>query len=176
MSTQLGWSKLVGGGLVIATLFLAAPAGAAMTAGSLIKTKAFADVYYLGADGKRYVFPNPRVFGSWYKKTSKVTMITVSAMSALQVGGNVTFKPGAKLVRIAPDTKVYVVSKGGTLRWVANEDVAATLYGNNWKQLVDDVDPANYVNYKVGASITTASQFDKASEVTVVTSIDSNLK
>jgi hypothetical protein len=111
-------------------------------------------VYYCGADGKRYVFPNDKTYYTWYPNFSGVTVITEAALADLPLGGNVTYKPGVKLIKIQSDPKVYVVDHGGTLRWIASPDIAKALYGINWSKNVEDVSDAFFINYKVGDSVT----------------------
>lgn len=134
------------------------PATGAMpcTAGSLIRSISSSAVYYCGADGKRYVFPNQRVYNSWYPDFTGVTTISDEAMASAVLGGNVTYKPGVKMVKITTDPKVYVVDRGGVLRHVATPELAAQLYGSTWAKQVDDIPDAFFINYKIGSPVTTA--------------------
>lgn len=124
------------------------------TSGSLIKGTAFSAVYYCGADGKRYVFPNPGVFFSWYPDFSTVQTITDDQLINAPLGGNVTYRPGTRLVKIQTDPKVYAVSKGGVLRWVTTEDKTQELYGADWSKKVVDVPDAFFADYEIGEAIT----------------------
>ena len=121
-------------------------------AGSLIKAS-YPSVYYCGADGKRYVFANDRVYFSWYDDFSSVQMVSDAAMAATPLGGNVTYRPGRRMVKIQTDPKVYVVAHGGTLRWVPSEAKARELYGANWNQLIDDIPDSFFADYTVGAPL-----------------------
>ncbi|MBI4138646.1 hypothetical protein HY479_00655 [Candidatus Uhrbacteria bacterium] len=144
---------------------------ATLMAGDLVKASGPA-VYYYGADGKRYVFPNEKTYFSWYADFSSVKTITDAELAALSIGGNVTYKPGVKMVKITTDPKVYAVDKGGTLRWVESEAVATALYGSDWNKMIDDVPDAFFVNYTVGSSIPAATSYDKAAVMAAATSID----
>ncbi|MEK7516720.1 MAG: hypothetical protein AAB562_03940 [Patescibacteria group bacterium] len=159
---------------IILTLALAAlplmALGAPPAAGSLIKlpddgnpqTTIDAAVYYYGVDGKRYVFPNDRTYFTWYENFSSVQTVSAAELAAIQIGGNVTYRPGFKMVKIQTDPKVYAVAKGGTLRWVQTEGVAIALYGASWNQKIDDVPDAFFVNYATGATIASASDYSPA--------------
>src|SRR3989338_9026877 len=81
-------------------------------------------VYYLGADGKRYVFPNEKTYKTWYSSFSGVMVVSSTEMSSYPIGGNVTYRPGVKLVKIQTDPKVYAVDQNGTLRWVKTAEAA----------------------------------------------------
>jgi outer membrane protein assembly factor BamB len=123
------------------------------TAGELIKGS-LPSVYYCGADGKRYVFVNDKVYFSWYLDFSTVQIITDEALALIPLGGNITYRPGSRMVKIQSDPKVYVVARGGVLRWVATEAVAIRLFGTAWNTMIDDVPDSFFVNYALGEPIT----------------------
>jgi len=166
--------KFVIGIAILLAGLAAAPVGAqtAVQSGDLIKSDAFSAVYYFGADGKRYVFPTEHTYFTWYSDFSKVKTITAGEIAALPLGGNVTYKPGVKMLKIQSDPTVYAVSKGGILRAIGSEAVAASLYGSTWNKQIDDLPDAFFVNYKVGAAIASASEYDKASLTLAVPNIN----
>jgi hypothetical protein len=127
------------------------PAGC--VSGSLIRSVTSPTVYYCGADGRRYVFPNEKTYFTWYADFAGVATITDQEMSSLMIGGNVTYKPGAKLVKIKTDPKVYAVAAGGVLRFIPSEAVAAALYGTSWARTVEDIPDEFFVNYTVGEPV-----------------------
>ncbi len=141
------WS--VGAGALV---FPMTAQAATLNAGDLIKASGPA-VYVYAENGKRYVFPNEDTFFSWFVDFSSVKTITDAELAAIMIGGNVTIRPGTKLVKITTDPKVYAVSMDGTLHWVETEAIAKALYGDAWATRVVDVSDAFFVNYTVGASI-----------------------
>ncbi len=153
--TTILWS--VSGGL----LALPGVASAAtISAGDLVKITSISDVYYYAADGKRYVFPNEKTYFSWYSDFSAVKTISDAEMGTITIGGNVTIRPGTKLVKITTDPKVYAVAPGGMLRWIESEAIATALYGANWARRVVDVPDGYFVNYTVGSSVSSAMHPD----------------
>jgi hypothetical protein len=122
------------------------------TAGSLIKGSMPA-VYYCGADGKRYVFVNDKAFFSWFTDFSGVQTVSDETLASITIGGNITYRPGAKMVKIVSDPKVYAVARGGVLRWVSTEALASSLYGSTWNTMIDDVADSFFVNYTIGDPI-----------------------
>ncbi|KPJ84808.1 hypothetical protein AMJ57_05410, partial [Parcubacteria bacterium SG8_24] len=142
----------------------------AVDAGTLVKGSLPA-VYYVGADMKRYVFPNEKTYKTWYMDFSTVQTITDAELAAIPIGGNATYKPGVYMVKITTDPKVYAVASGGTLRWVTSESVANALYGANWNTMIHDVPDAFFVNYTIGADINSAGDFSPAGESSAATSI-----
>ncbi len=144
----------------------------AASPGDLIKMDGNPAVYYLGSDLKRYVFPNEKTFMTWYSDFSSVVTVSQSELESYPIGGNVTYRPGTRLVKITTDPKVYAVEPGGVLRWVTTEQIAQDLYGSNWNQRIDDVPDPFFVNYTVGSDITsstypTGTLVKKAGESTI---------
>ncbi|MCC7522955.1 M23 family metallopeptidase [Candidatus Uhrbacteria bacterium] len=127
--------------------------GGQCVSGSLIKSQTNSTVYYCGADGKRYIFPNDRVYFTWYSDFSSVITITDAQLAALPLGGLVTYKPGSKMVKIESLPNVYAIEKGGVLRWIKTPAIAASLYGSDWAKKVDDVSDAIFGSYKIGEPI-----------------------
>ncbi|MBD3252067.1 hypothetical protein GF380_06520 [Candidatus Uhrbacteria bacterium] len=132
-----------------------------LEAGDLIKipddgdpnTQSDTAVYYYAIDGKRYVFPNEKTYFSWYPDFTKVNVIPLEQMSFIPIGGNVTYKPGTRLIKFQTDIKTYAVARGGVLRWLKTEEAARKFYGDNWNKEVDDVPESFYVNYTFGTPI-----------------------
>jgi len=129
------------------------PANASAQAGDLIKMDGLSSVYYLGADGKRYVFPSESVYFSWYSDFSGVVTIPASELQSYPLGANVTMRAGTNLVKITTDPKVYAVSADGTLRWVQSEADAIALYGADWASKVVDVADSFFTNYTIGTPL-----------------------
>lgn len=159
---------------------------ASLADGDLIRSDAkgaYAVYYYF--NGKRYVFPTQKTFLSWYssaqlKKTSEgglVKIIPAADMGQISMGGNVTYKPGVRMVKVDSDPKVYAVAKNGTLRWVSTAEAASALYGANWNKMIDDIPDGFFTNYTLGADIAAASSFNTEAEKAAATSIavDKNL-
>lgn len=161
--------------LIITISFGTAPRAmaASISSGDLIKASTAA-VYYYGADGKRYVFPNEKTYNTWYADFLGVKTISDAELAAIQIGGNATYKPSVKMVKITTDPKVYAVGKGGVLRWIKTEAAAIALYGADWNKKVEDVPDAFFTNYSVGAEIAIAADFDVNSEKAAATSIDAD--
>ncbi|MFA7365248.1 MAG: hypothetical protein WCZ12_02725, partial [Patescibacteria group bacterium] len=126
---------------------------AAAQAGDLIKKDGLSAVYYLGEDGKRYVFPNESTYKSWYSDFSGVVTVSSDELASYPLGANVVVRPGTKLVKITTDPKVYAVEANGTLRWVQTEADAIALYGANWASRVIDVADSFFTNYTIGTPL-----------------------
>ncbi len=147
--------------MVLSIVAMSFPYGASVKAaastGDLIKMAGNTSVYYLGADGKRYVFPNSTTYFSWYPDFSGVVTIPAAELQSYPLGGNVTMRPGTKLVKITTDPKVYVVEPNGVLRGIQTEAQAASLFGTSWNKRVVDVPDAFFTNYTTGAALATGA-------------------
>lgn len=161
--------KMIVLGVMMMTVFsmsvVVAPQASAASAGDLIKMDGLSSVYYLGADGKRYVFPNESTYFSWYSDFSSVVTISQSELESYPLGANVTVRPGTKLVKITTNPKVYAVTPGGNLLWIPSEEVALALYGANWAQRVIDVPDAFFTNYKESVGQASATAYPAGSLV-----------
>jgi hypothetical protein len=94
-----------------------------------------------------------------------VVTVPSSELQSYPIGGNVTMRPGTKLVKITTDPTVYAVEPGGELRSIVSEDNAINLYGLSdrmedgkyvpaYVDMVVDVPDAFFVNYEVGSALT----------------------
>lgn len=127
---------------------------AAPQAGDLIKMDGLSAVYFLGNDGKRYVYPTSAVYFSWHKDFSGVVTVSASELASYPIGSNIAVRPGTKLVKITTDPSVYAVEANGTLRKIASEADAIAIFGANWAKRVIDVPDMLFSNYTVGAPLT----------------------
>jgi plastocyanin len=142
--------------------------------GDLIRGQSFSAVYYMGEDGFRYVFPNDKAYFTWYSNFNTVKVISDADLAKIQIGGNVTYKPGVKMVKINTDPKTYAIAPGGVLRHVSSEAVAIALYGSDWNKKIDDIADGFFPNYTIGEAITDASDFVPSSITASVSDINSD--
>jgi hypothetical protein len=166
--------------VLAAALFMttqSANAAETIASGDLIKASTPA-VYYYGADGKRYVFPTEKTFYSWYSNFDSVKTISDTDLASLPIGGNVTYRPGVRMVKITTDPKTYAIAAGGVLRHVTSEEIAIALYGSDWNTKIDDIPDTFFINYTIGDPIVSAPQFSPADVTLAATSInqDKNLE
>src|SRR3989344_5334543 len=88
----------------------------AVTAGDLVKSPNSDAVYYIAADGKKYVFPDAKTYFTWYSNFNAVQTVAVSVLDTYNDGGAVTYRPGTRLVTTVDTNKVYAVEPGGVIR------------------------------------------------------------
>lgn len=146
----------------------------ALQPGDLIRGESFSAVYYYGTDGFRYVFPNSKAYFTWYTNFDTVKWLSDNDLASIQIGGNVTYKPGVRMIKINSDPKVYAVGAGGVIRPIASETVAVGLYGSTWNKMIDDVPDGFFPNYKIGKSIESASGFSVNAEKAEATDINAD--
>lgn len=139
--------------LVGAGLALSSPSNAQTFArtNSLIKGPGPA-VYWLADNGKRYPFPNLKTFWSWFPSTKlqEIQVLTTSQLAEIPLGKNITYRPGAKLIKTPSSPKVYAVSRFGVLHWIKNEWLATQIYGATWKNYLEDIPEELFKDYTLG--------------------------
>ncbi len=133
-------------------------------------------VYWHTADGRRFVFPTARTFLSW-QGTNQPSVTTISDVELyrIPIAGNMTYRPGARLLKTRTDPRVYAVARYGVLRWVTNEYVAQSLYGSNWNQMIDDISDEFFINYTIGAPIYNTSDYSPTAEYYSVNTPSDNI-
>jgi hypothetical protein len=114
--------------------------------GDLIKTDADSAVYYIDTDNKRHLFVNSVTFWSWYtgswsniryNDTPKtIRIISQSDFDNIEVGSNITARPGVKIIKFPNSPKMYSVISNHRLASIDNTDIAKSLYGDNWNSKV----------------------------------------
>lgn len=109
--------------------------------------------YYLGADQKRYIFPTVGTFKSWFGDREVTAEKTLEEVGEITIGGNVTYKPGSRLITTESVTEVFYIAPGGILRPI-NATLAEKLYGVDWKNMIDDLENHYFTNYKIGPALT----------------------
>jgi plastocyanin len=143
---------------VFAALTHKVSAATTIVSGDLIRGQSFSAVYYMGADGFRYVFPNEKTYFTWYSSFDSVKFISDADLGNIQIGGNVTYKPNTRMIKINTDPKVYAVSDNGVLHWVSTAEAATILGGSDWSHAIDDVPDGFFTNYSTtGTTLSTAN-------------------
>ena len=148
---------------------------AALQAGDLIRGSGRA-VYYFGANGKKYLFPTTSIYSSWFSNFSAIKTVSDADLSSKPLAGNVTVRPGT-LVQLVTmdspwritDSKVYAVSRGGVLRWLKTSELARGIFGTDWEKKITALPEVFATNYVFGNDISSASDYNLASEQAVAT-------
>jgi hypothetical protein len=144
--------------------------------GSLIRGLE-SQIYWVSRiDGGRHVFPNKDILRSWYPSVSDVsiTYVPSETLVSLPLRGNVTYRPGSRLLKTKYDTKIYAVSKGSVLRWVSNPAILPLIYGKNWQNNIDILPDYLACNYVIGSDIVMASDYNPSDELDSVNCPDDN--
>ena len=117
------------------------------------KCEQFSSVYFIGDDGKRYSFPNEKIFFTWHPDFGEVKEISCDDLASLPLGGVVKYRAGVRLIKIPSVPKVYAVEPDGTLRPIRDEGQAKELYGEGWSQFVDDLPESFFPRYSVSKEL-----------------------
>lgn len=112
-------------------------------------------IYYLALNNKRYIFPTTGTFKSWFGENYyDIKELTLEEIGEIALGGNVTYRPGSRLIQTPTDPKIYYVEPHGVLRPFENEEIIEEIYGKKWKDMVDDLENYYFTNYRVLEYIT----------------------
>lgn len=106
-------------------------------------------IYYLGTDGKRHPFIPIDAFSSWYTTTDHIRLIQAWELASIPLSQGVTYRPGWGVIRFETSPHLYVVQRDGTLRRLANDTVAANIYGVDWRARLRTVSVGFYDAYRV---------------------------
>ncbi len=148
----------------------------AATVNTAVRGTSATTVYWYANDGKRYVFPNAATYFTWFPSFNSVITISDAELISIPLGGNVTYRPGAKLVKINTDPRTYAVAKGGVLRHVTSESLAEQLFGFDWRSDVHDIPDVYFTNYTVGTPIYNVSDYSVSNEYNGVFSPSDSLR
>lgn len=166
-------NKVLSIAALAALLSSSVPAHRAFAAGAndLVKCPDFSSVYYIADDGNRYVFPNEKMYLSWYSDFSTVKTISCDDLASFPIGDRLVYQAGTRLVKIPSDPSVFAVESDGVLREIPDEETAKKLYGEDWSSRVDDVSEAFWSSFTVGAPL----EDGEIPEGTVLEDADGNL-
>ncbi len=122
--------------------------------------------YYLYAsDRKRYIFPNEATLRTWFPEAlPKVYKIKDEDLRHIPLGGNITYRPGVRLIKIKTDPSIYAVEKWATLRKIEDNSIIESLYGKDWQSIVDTIPDMFFVNYSIGRPIKIKSDHNPKEE------------
>ena len=114
------------------------------------------------------------MYFTWFEDFDDVIEVSLDFMSDIPLGSNVTYHPGAHMVKFQTTRTVYVLSRAGVLRPLASESVAGALYGLDWNQKIDDISDSFFSDYSFGESVDVAEEFDLEMEWKAVDGLDDN--
>ena len=126
----------------------------AQAAPQLLRSADFGTVYYLDDEGVRHPFPHQTTYESWYGNNfSKLVTVSNDYLAQYPLGRNITIRPGTRLVKVRTSPEVYVVTIGGVLRQLAEEELAQEFFGPHWATRVVDVPDVFFGDYTLGSPI-----------------------
>ncbi len=103
-----------------------------------------AAVYYIGVDGKKYVFPDSKTYFTWYQDFDQVIKVSIEELDQYPDGGAMPYRAGSRLVTHQNTAKIYAVAPDGVLRWLPSAEIASNLYGDDWMSMVQDIIPGYF--------------------------------
>lgn len=127
--------------------------------GDLFKVPNASAVYVVNDDGTRLYFPNEDVFYTWYSDFSGLITIPNECVDNYPAPNKAPFgmnyQQGSKLVKTAYNKDVYAIGQNNTRHKITSENVARSLYSDNWASLVATIPDVFWPNYSnIGTEIT----------------------
>ena len=129
-------------------------------------------VYYYDEQGDRHAFPNESTYFTWFSDFDDVVEVSDDFMASLDLGDNVTYRPGSVLVKFDTSSKVYAVEAERTLRHYETTSVLESDYGDDWAEVLVSLPDTLYSNYEIGDEIDSKSDFDRTDAYYSVDSIE----
>ncbi len=179
----LTWSVVVSAILwSMSAAFVVAPltakAATSLVAGDLIRGTVKSPyggypVFFYGVDGKKSLFSTEATYKTWYSDFSKVKVLPESELQAISGSDkNVTYRPGAMVVKFESESNLYVVEKGAMIRKVSDA-VAKELYGATY--VASQVPSAFRANYKSGTDVAVAADYNKVAAMAASPDISTDM-
>ncbi len=135
-----------------------------VSTGQFIRVDASPTVYFVDADGTRRPFIDAQTFLT-YGDFSQVETVSGATLPEIPIGTPMLPKVGTVLVKIQSDSRVYLMESSNgvtTLRWIATESVAETMFGGRWSDYVIDLPPTMMSRFVTGERITTPITVDRS--------------
>lgn len=147
-------------------------------AGTLIQALDSGTIYYIATDGRRYGISNMGVYHSWYPNFSNVKSVSTERdLSYIAKSKNpVNVRPGKTLVKFGADPKIYAVDTAATLRLLTTEEIAITLYGNNWQSFIVPLPAKDRTLYTLGQDIRDPNTFSRSQTIAETNTIEDELR
>ncbi len=134
--------------------------------GDYIRSAYFSTVYYLDSDETtgetvRRPFMDMQTFFTYQDNFDNVKIVTDATLTTIELGQPMLPNPGVVLIKIQSDPKVYAIDTNGTtIRWIQTEEIATTLYGEDWNQYIIDIEATFFPRFTRGDDVEEASQID----------------
>ncbi len=122
--------------------------------GDIITAPSFSTVYAVDGDGTRRPFALPGVIDTYTFEHNPRVVVTDATLQTIPLGMPMLPKPGTALIKFPVARTVYAVEGNASyaiLRPLHSEDIAAGIYGENWKEYVWTL-PEDYKKYYHGGS------------------------
>ncbi len=135
--------------------------------GSLISAESLSFLFWYGKDCKRYAIQTDDVFHSWFPSVRfrpLIRSLSDAQVAAIPLAGNITYRAGTRLIKIASDTKIYAVARNGVIHWIPREETIVQIFGSDWQRLLVTVYDVLFVDYTVGYSINSPADFNPTEE------------
>jgi hypothetical protein len=139
-------------------------------------TSADGNTYWIQASGTiRHPFPaQDDALRSWSFLTSNPTPLSDADLAQHPLGSPVLMRPGFAPVKVASLDQWFAVGRGGVLRPIMNNTALTQLYPSVPSLPPLTIGIAQYTNYRIGAAIVNAQDFNPIAEANGIETPDQN--
>ena len=131
-----------------------------------IKSPSFESVYAITETGGRRAFMNATAYFTHEDSFDSVMGVHDGDLEDYDLEGLVLPNPGVVLVKIQSNRDVYALAENPSnpyaprLRAIATEEIAISMYGEQWADYVIDIDPTFFARFAQGGDITSPETVD----------------
>lgn len=122
-------------------------------------------VYYIDADNIRHPVFNEAIYFTYEDSWDRVEVVGDEELANYPLGYSLLPKAGVVLVKIMSVNTVYALTADGTgtvLRSIADEAMAANLYGSHWADYVIDIEPTFWTKFTLGDPLPIDTSIDQS--------------
>jgi len=137
----------------------------AVAVGDLIRGTHYPTVYFIDENGMRKPFTDSQTFFTYEPDFSTVKVVSDATLPIFTIGTPMLPRPGAVLVKIQSDPRVYWLEESNTdtvLHWIASEAIAIEMFGTTWADNVIDVPPTLIGHFVRGDDTLVPIAFDRS--------------
>jgi hypothetical protein len=127
--------------------------------GMYIRAEGQSTVYFL-EEGVRRPFMNEATYFTYEDSYDTVEVVTGATLQEHLIGSAMLPKAGVVLVKVQTDPKVYWIDAEATLRWIATEELAIELFGDDWADYVVDVESTFMTRFDAGDDVEDAEDIE----------------
>ncbi len=130
--------------------------------GWYIRGEHYDTVYYLDNNLNRHPLWDAKTFFTWQDSFESIIWVTDATLQHLTLTSPLLYKPGVVLVKLADQPSIYAIEEGApsALRLIATEEIAESVYGEDWADYVIDIPSILFPYFGTGTPVISGETMD----------------